>query len=92
MIETVERVVSAAYGAEPTVLRRRGRYDNEPRRIAVAMAKALTTQPLRPLGRHFGGVGPAAVSNIAPQVADDRRLARRLARLVHRYQEQTKNE
>ena len=42
-IETVERVVCAACGVEPAVLRHRRRHGNEPRRIAIAPAKALTT-------------------------------------------------
>ena len=91
-LETIERAVCAAYGVEAGGLHRRGRHDNEPRRLAVALAKTLTTQSLRALGQHFGGVGPGAVSNMARQVSDDRRLARRLAQLVRRCQSQTQNE
>jgi len=91
-LETIERVVCAAYGVEPAGLRRRGRHGNEPRRMAVALARALTTEPLRVLGQRFGGVGPAAVSNMARQVADNPSLSRRLARLERRCREQAKNE
>ena len=48
--------------------------------VAVARVK-LTTLPLRELGAHFGGVGPAAVSNIVRQATGDPRAARRLAAL-----------
>ena len=91
-LETIERVVCAADGVEPTVPRHRARHGNEPRRTAVALARALTTQPLRALGRHFGAVGPAAVSNIAREVAEAPRLSRRLARLLRRCQKQAENE
>ena len=87
------RLVAATVGVMPRRLHRRGRHGNEPRRLAVALAKRLTTQSLRALGEHFGGVGPGAVSNMARQVSADRRLARRLARLVRRCQSaETKNE
>ena len=91
-LATIERTVCAAYGVAPADLRPRGRHGNEPRLLAVALARMLTTQPLGVLGRHFGGVGPAAVSNVVRHVADDGRLARRLARLVRQCQEQAKNE
>ena len=49
-------------------------------------------QPLRALGGHSGGVGSAAVSSIARQVTDDRRLAHGFTRHAGRCRQQTKNE
>ena len=49
--------------------------------MAMALAKELTTVPLRELGAHFGGVGPAAVSNVISRVRVGRRTSRRLAAL-----------
>lgn len=54
--------------------------------MAAAVARPLTTKPLRALGLDFDRVGAAAVSNITRQVADEPSLSRRLARLVPWYQ------
>ena len=77
----IDGAVCSAYGVEAEALHRRGCHGNEARRMAVALAKELTTLPLRELGAHFGGVGPAAVSNIVRQATGDPRAARRLAAL-----------
>ena len=90
-LRAIEAVVCDAYGVDATALHRRGRHGNEARRMAMALAKALTTESLRSLGERFGGVGPAAVSNTVRQVALDRRASRRLAKLLRRCR-QTKNE
>jgi REP element-mobilizing transposase RayT len=83
-IETIEGAVCEACEVEAQTLRWRGRHGNEPRRLAIVLARELTTLPLRDIGARFGGIGPAAVSNIVGQVAGDRRCARRLARLRRR--------
>lgn len=80
----IARVLCDAYGVDATALRRRGPHANEARRVAMALAKALTTESLRSQGERFGGVGPAAVSNTLRQLAAARRAWRRLAKLLRR--------
>lgn len=88
----IERVVCETYAVPRATLRARGRHGNEPRQVAIYLSRRLTTLPLARLGRHFGGVGPAAVSNTARGVADraqhGTRLERRLRRLQQRLGEQ----
>ena len=74
----IDRAVSAAYGVDAEELRQRGRHGNEARRVAIALAKELTTLPLRELGAYYGGVGPAAVSNIVRAIRGDSAASRRL--------------
>ena len=49
--------------------------------MAMALAKELTSLPLRELGAHFGGVGPAAANNVVNRVRVGWRTSRRLAAL-----------
>jgi REP element-mobilizing transposase RayT len=86
-VEDIERVVCEACGVEPDSLRRRGRHGNEPRRLAIALSRELTTLPLREIGARFGGIGPGAVSNVVRQVTGRRRSTRRLATLRRQIRE-----
>jgi hypothetical protein len=87
-LSEIEAVVCTAYDLTPEDLRRRGRHGNEARQVALCLAKELTTLPLRELGTHFGGVGPAAVSNVVHLARGEPRLARWLVTLRQRLRRQ----
>ncbi|HPQ81908.1 MAG TPA: transposase [bacterium] len=76
-LNDVEQVVCEAYDVERRVLHGRSRA-NTPRRLAIALARRVTTLPLTVLGEYFGGVRDAAVCNAARGVEADPVLAKQL--------------
>ena len=94
--EAIEAAVCEAFGVSPDVLRQRGRRHNEARAVAVYLCRKWTAAPERELGRRFGGVGGAAISRTARQVAErlrrDRRLARRVGRCERAFLDKQKVE
>ena len=71
-IGAVEEAVCHAYAVSAADLRVRGRHNNETRRVAVYVARTVAATPAREVGDRWGGVGPAAVSNIVRRVTDRR--------------------
>ena len=82
-LDDVERIICTAYSVAPDSLRGRTRR-NTPRRLAIALARRVTTLPLRTLGAHFGSVGGSAISNTVQQVQADPHLAKRLTALARK--------
>ena len=71
-IEAVEEAVCTTYAVSADELRVRGRHNNEARRVAVYVARTLAATAARVVGDRWGGVSPAAVSNVVRQVIDRR--------------------
>jgi len=81
-VEDIEEAVCRVCRASPEVLRVRGRWGNEARRVAVYLSRRLTGMSLPKLGKRFGGVSGPAVVRIATKVAEDMRSDPRLASRV----------
>ena len=77
--EAIETAVCEAFGVSPDVLHQRGRWHNDARAVAVYLCRKWTGAPEGELGGRFGGVGGAAISRTARQVAERLRRDRRLA-------------
>ena len=79
----IEAAVCETFGVSPAVLRERGRWHNEARAAAIYLCRKWSGQSQVELGRRFGGVGGAAISRTACEIAARLPRDRRLVRLLN---------
>jgi chromosomal replication initiation ATPase DnaA len=62
-----------------------GKNRDESRRVALYLSHRLSGEPLGEIGKHFGGIGPSAVSQntrrLEERLNDDPRLSEKVHRL-----------
>jgi hypothetical protein len=87
-LEHVVDVVSEAFGVAPAEVLARRSYGNEARMAAIYLARQMTDAGVGTLGRYFGGVSTAAISQAVARVqrrrGEDRGWDRRLTTLAER--------
>ena len=90
----IELVLCRAYGISRGRLCEKGRHGNEPRRMAIYLARTMTPASIAEVGGRFGGICGSAVSRIVQQViarrATDKGFAARLVEMERKCQEREK--
>jgi REP element-mobilizing transposase RayT len=69
-IERIAAAVCSVFGVDAATLSDRGRWRNEARQVAMYLCRCWTRLSLRAIGERLGGVGYAAVSKAASDVAE----------------------
>jgi hypothetical protein len=63
-LDSIVQLVAQRLNADPQKLVVRGRHGNRGREAAIVLAREFTTEPLRVLGKRFGGVAPSAICEV----------------------------
>ena len=79
------RALAAEYRVDVSLVRVKGKKLNEARDVGIYLSRECSGCEHTEIGRHFGGVGPSAVSlacgRVAARMAEDKRWSRRVIRL-----------
>jgi len=85
-VEAVFEAVARHYGVEVAALRRKGAHHNEPRDLAIYLARHHWAIPLAAIGEYVGGLGASAVSladrRTTERLPHDSALRKRVAALT----------